>query len=62
MNHQIPFSRFGGRPDGPKIARQVLVIFSVWAVAKIWIRTQRGGNGQPPGLGNKYSKPLLLAH
>ena len=64
MNHQIPFSRFGGGPNGPNIGKQMLIIFGVWVAAKISIRPPEGGDRHYQGCSNpnKYRKPIPLSH
>lgn len=65
MNYQIPFSRFGGGgPSGPNIGKQVLMIFGLWAAAKICIKPPRGGDGSSQGSLNltKYKNPKFVAH
>ena len=55
MHYQIPFSRFGGGggPNGPNLAKQLFMIFSAWAAAKIYITQSRGPRG-----GGSYSIPI----
>jgi len=40
MKYQVPFSRFGGGggPNGPNIGKQLLIIFSTWVAAKLYIK------------------------
>ena len=58
MQYQIPlFARFGGGPNGPNIARQVLIIFSAWVAAKLFIGKPRGGDA---ATAYKYAKPKIL--
>ena len=45
MPYRPPFSGFGGGPNGPNIGRQLVVIFSVWAAAKLSIKKSKGGGG-----------------
>ena len=60
MQYQIPlFSRFGGGPNGPNIARQIVIIFGAWVAAKTCIGRPRGGDAVTS---YKYAKPKLLSH
>jgi len=62
MHYQTSFSRFGGGGNGPNLAKQLLVIFGAWAVAKIWLIRPKGGDAPPQGISNKYRKPSPLYH
>lgn len=56
MHYQIPlFSRFGGGPNGPNIARQLVIIFGAWVAAKTCIGRPRGGDSAIA-----YTKPKIL--
>lgn len=58
MQYQIPFSRFGGGPNGPNLAKQLFMIFSAWAAAKIYVTQSKGGGRG--GRGGPY--PIPIAH
>lgn len=61
----------GGGGQGPKIMKELMVIFSVWIVAKTWIKSNKppppklnGPNTQMPIPRELYSyeKPRLIGH
>lgn len=61
MHYQMPlFSRFGGGPNRPNIARQLVIIFGAWLAAKTCINNPRGGGDST--IEYKYTKPKLLSH
>jgi len=46
MSQKINLFRFGGGgPNQPNMAKQLLMIFGVWAAAKFWITRPRSGGG-----------------
>jgi hypothetical protein len=57
MKNQIPFSIFGGGPNGPNIAKKIIIILGVWIIVK-------GTTPRPSGGGGLYkiSKPKLIVH
>ncbi len=56
MKNQIPFSIFGGGPNGPNIAKKIIIILGAWIVVKKWTPRPRGGGSY------KFSNPKLIAH
>ena len=55
MHYKIPFPRFGGGgPTGPNFAKQMFLIFTAWAAAKIYMTQSRG----PRGGGSPYPMPI----
>ena len=61
MHYQSPFFRFGGGggPNGPNLAKQLLMIFGAWTAAKIYVTQSKGPGGRGRGGG---SYPMPIAH
>ena len=49
----------GGGGNGPRIAKEVMIVFGVWLVAKTWIHKTKPPP-QPPKMEGRFGRPQLV--